>query len=101
MGVDMLDSARSRKNGHRVHPLSGMREGLPQGRAKIIRKLEAVFMDNREWFKQAKYGMMAHWGLYSLLAGEYRGQPSSEYRGMDSIVFPHPQRGIWRAGPCF
>ena len=36
-------------------------------------------MDNREWFKQAKYGMMAHWGLYSLLAGEYRGQPSSEY----------------------
>ena len=27
----------------------------------------------------AKYGMMAHWGLYSLLAGEYRGQPSSEY----------------------
>ena len=36
-------------------------------------------MDNREWLKQAKYGMMAHWGLYSLLAGEYRGQPSSEY----------------------
>lgn len=30
-------------------------------------------MDNIEWFKEAKYGMMAHWGLYSLLAGEYRG----------------------------
>ena len=31
-------------------------------------------MDNRTWFKQAQYGMMAHWGLYSLLAGEWRGR---------------------------
>ena len=30
-------------------------------------------MDNKQWFKQAKYGMMAHWGLYSVLAGEYKG----------------------------
>ena len=30
--------------------------------------------DNRKWFKEeAKFGMMIHWGLYSLLAGEYRG----------------------------
>ena len=34
---------------------------------------------NVEWFKQAKYGMMIHWGLYSLLAGEYRGESSSAY----------------------
>ena len=25
----------------------------------------------RKWFKEAQYGMMVHWGLYSLLAGEY------------------------------
>ena len=25
------------------------------------------------WFKEAKYGMMVHWGLYSLLAGEWKG----------------------------
>jgi len=32
-------------------------------------------MDNKKWFKEeAKFGMMIHWGLYSLLAGEYRGQ---------------------------
>ncbi len=31
-------------------------------------------MTNREWFKQAKYGMMVHWGLYSLPAGEWKGQ---------------------------
>ena len=33
-------------------------------------------MDNREWFRQAKFGMMIHWGLYSILGGEYRGKRS-------------------------
>lgn len=36
-------------------------------------------MDNRSWFKQAQYGMMAHWGLYSLLAGEYKGKRVRSY----------------------
>ena len=36
-------------------------------------------MDNKTWFKQAGYGMMAHWGLYSLLAGEYRGRRVNDY----------------------
>ena len=31
-------------------------------------------MNNREWFKQAKYGMMIHFGLYALPAGEWKGQ---------------------------
>lgn len=31
-------------------------------------------MTNREWFKQAKYGMMIHFGLYALPAGEWKGQ---------------------------
>ncbi len=31
-------------------------------------------MDNRKWFSEAKFGMMIHWGLYSLLGGEWRGQ---------------------------
>ena len=31
-------------------------------------------MNNREWFKQAQFGMMVHFGLYSLLGGEYRGK---------------------------
>ena len=31
-------------------------------------------MSNREWFKNAKFGMMIHWGLYSILGGEWRGQ---------------------------
>ncbi len=30
--------------------------------------------DSRKWFKEAKFGMMIHFGLYSLLAGEWRGK---------------------------
>lgn len=26
------------------------------------------------WFREAGYGMMVHWGLYSLLAGEWKGE---------------------------
>jgi alpha-L-fucosidase len=28
----------------------------------------------QKWFKEAKYGLFIHWGLYSLLAGEYKGR---------------------------
>lgn len=31
-------------------------------------------MDNRTWFKQAKFGMMIHFGLYALPAGEWKGR---------------------------
>lgn len=36
-------------------------------------------MDNIKWFKEANYGMMAHCGLYSLLAGEYKGRRVQDY----------------------
>lgn len=28
----------------------------------------------QKWFKEAKYGLFIHWGLYSMLAGEYKGK---------------------------
>ena len=31
-------------------------------------------MDNKAWFRQAQYGLMIHWGLYSLPAGEWKGK---------------------------
>ena len=34
---------------------------------------------NAEWFKNAKKGIMIHWGLYSYFGGEYNGQYSSNY----------------------
>ena len=36
-------------------------------------------MENIQWFREAKYGMMAHWGLHSVLAGEYRGKRVETY----------------------
>ena len=38
-------------------------------------------MDMRKWFKEAQYGMMIHWGLYSLLGGEYDGKISTHKYG--------------------
>lgn len=29
---------------------------------------------NKQWFKEAQFGMMIHWGLYSLPAGEWKGR---------------------------
>lgn len=31
-------------------------------------------MDSKIWFKEAKFGMMIHFGLYSLLGGEWKGK---------------------------
>lgn len=59
--------------------------------------------NSREWFKNAKFGMMVHWGLYSLLAGEWKGQrmeyigewimsryniPNSEYEKLAKVFNP-------------
>ncbi|MDD4772177.1 MAG: alpha-L-fucosidase [Eubacteriales bacterium] len=31
-------------------------------------------MNNKQWFREAGYGMMIHWGLYALIGGEWRGR---------------------------
>ena len=36
-------------------------------------------MDSKQWFRDAKFGMMIHWGLYSLLGGEWKGQRMGGY----------------------
>ena len=36
-------------------------------------------MDSKEWFKEAKFGFMSHFGLYSVLDGMYRGKPCNEW----------------------
>ncbi len=47
----------------------------PLAASAAVTPLEA----SRKWFKDAQFGMMAHWGLYSLLAGEWKGRRSSAY----------------------
>ena len=36
-------------------------------------------MDMKKWFKEAKYGMMIHWGLYSVLGREWKNHYSEAY----------------------
>ena len=43
-----------------------------------------------EWFANAQYGMMAHWGLYSLLAGEYRDRRVHDYAEWIQSFMPIP-----------
>ena len=61
-------------------------------------------MDNKKWFKEeAKFGLMIHFGLYSLLAGEWKSQrmpciaewaqsyfriPNAEYEKLTKIFNP-------------
>ncbi len=60
-------------------------------------------MTNKEWFKKAGFGLMLHWGLYSLLGGEWKGQrmdyigewimskyriPNKEYEKLAGIFNP-------------
>ena len=58
-------------------------------------------MDNRTWFKQAGYGMMAHWGLYSLLAGEYRGRRVNDYAEWIQSFMPIPNEEYAQLAKCF
>jgi len=60
-------------------------------------------MSSEKWFKTAKFGLMIHWGLYSLPAGEWKGKrmpyigewiqsyfriPNAEYHNLASIFNP-------------
>ena len=58
-------------------------------------------MDNRKWFKQAQYGMMAHWGLYSLLAGEYRGRRVKNYAEWIQSYMAIPNAEYAALADCF
>ncbi len=47
-------------------------------------------MNNIKWFKEAQYGMMAHWGLYSLLGGEWKGRRVLDYAEWIQSYMPIP-----------
>ena len=67
-----------------------------------------------EWFREAKYGLFIHWGLYAIPAGEWKGArvpgigewimnrakiPVREYRGARVAVQPRQVRRR-RLGPA-
>ena len=56
---------------------------------------------NIEWFKQAKYGMMIHWGLYSLLAGEHNGEDAGVYAEWIQSKFQIPNAEYEKLATAF
>ena len=58
-------------------------------------------MDSHEWFKQAGYGMMVHWGLYTLLGGEYRGRKVKTYAEWAQSCFRIPNAEYGRLAQAF
>ena len=55
----------------------------------------------RDWFRQAGYGMMIHWGLYALLAGEYRGRIARPYSEWIQSQFAIPNAEYGRLAGLF
>lgn len=58
-------------------------------------------MDAHKWFKEAKYGMMVHWGLYSLLGGEYKGEKVSSYAEWTQTYFRIPNAEYEKLATAF
>ena len=45
------------------------------GGVNLVDETPAEFDARMEWFREAKFGMFIHWGLYSVAAGEWDGKP--------------------------
>ena len=58
-------------------------------------------MTSREWFKQAKFGMMIHWGLYSLPAGEWHGERMEDIGEWCQQYFRIPNREYHKLAGIF
>ena len=58
-------------------------------------------MDMKKWFKEAKYGMMIHWGLYSMLGGEYKDRFSLEYAEWIQATLAIPNKEYGKLAEIF
>ena len=58
-------------------------------------------MTNREFFAKNKYGMMSHWGLYSLLGGEWEGKITGSYAEWIQARFAIPNSQYHRLAEAF
>ena len=45
------------------------------GWTKTIEAADPAAHPDTRWFRDAKFGLFIHWGLYSLAANEWKGQP--------------------------
>ena len=56
--------------------ISTVATGCMSANSSIRAAADGVALEaSKRWFKEAQFGMMAHWGLYTLLGGEWKGKP--------------------------
>lgn len=53
--------------------------GESQARIEIKEESLEDYQERMEWFVNAPYGMFIHFGLYSTLGGEWKGEPYDKY----------------------
>lgn len=58
-------------------------------------------MSNNSWFKEAKFGMMIHFGLYSLLGGEWKGQRMNQIGEWAQSYFRIPNEEYHQLAKAF
>jgi len=58
----------------RLGPASGEATGPAAGRLWAARARPAADDERMAWWREARFGMFIHWGLYSILAGEWMGR---------------------------
>ena len=54
--------------------MSVVASGAAQTPAPAPKPVDPVKEKRLEWFREAKYGMFIHWGLYAIPAGEWQGR---------------------------
>ena len=50
------------------------------------------------WFREAKFGLFIHWGLYAIPAGEWKGKADPRHRRVDHEPGQDPGQGVRAAG---
>lgn len=59
--------------------------GLTGVRPALAQQEEIEREQRMEWWRDARFGMFVHWGLYSGLAGTWEGEPVGKTGGMEWI----------------
>ena len=58
-------------------------------------------MDNKKWFKEAQFGMMIHFGLYSLIGGEWKGESMNTIAEWAQSYFKIPNEEYHQLAKAF
>ena len=58
-------------------------------------------MDSKQWFKEAKFGLFVHWGLYSVIGGEWKGKRTWGYGDWAQQYFRIPVKEYEQIATAF